>query len=258
MKENKSYIIIILFILLSAYSFCQPEIPIDSSLKNKSDKWNVKIRQKGFIGNKPSAVSFGPVKTLDTDAGRAKKIGREKENDLFWKTVTTQKSKEGNMTVVYEADTIVLNMLVVTQDLSRNRSVLGKVLNVDKDEAYKSSSWADEVVIQMQDSTLWRFTKTNLSSLVSDYTGVLKAGTDSFFIKAIDNYSGSKNRMFAMPAAGFIILHNDKQVAALQTMIRQTVWLSKELEDVKKKVLTSLIAALFAVTKLSYGNSPAE
>ena len=121
---------------------------------------------------------------------------------------------------------------------------LGEVLNVDKDEAYKSSSWANEVVIQMQDSTLWRFTKTNLSSFASDYTGVLKAGTDSFFIRAIDNSSGSNNKMkmFAMPAAGFIILHNDKQVAALQTMIRQTVWLSKELNDLKKKVLTSFNA----------------
>ena len=115
---------ITLFVLLCySYCFSQHEIPIDSSLKNNSDKWNVKIKLRG---NKPSTVSFGPVKTLDTDAGRAKKIDREKENDLFWKTITTQKSKEGNMTVAYETDTVVLNMLVVAQDLSRNRNVFGR------------------------------------------------------------------------------------------------------------------------------------
>jgi hypothetical protein len=138
--------------------------------------------------------------------------------------------------------------------------MLGELLNVSKDEEYKSSSWAQEITIQMPGDSLYRFTRTSSSLPSSEYSGKLQAGSDSFLIRTIDNFSNAKGKkkMFVIPAAGFVIFYNGKQVAAWQTIIKQSVWLSKELDDLKKKVLTSLIAALMVTTELSYGNNSAD
>jgi hypothetical protein len=48
------------------------------------------------------------------------------------------------------------------------------------------------------------------------------------------------------------VLHDGKQIAAFQYMIKETVWISKEISSTEAKAIMATIAGLFATTKAGY------
>jgi hypothetical protein len=151
-------------------------------------------------------------------------------------------------------------MLIATEETHHKRNVTGTILNVSEDETYKSSSWTDKMTIETKnDTTIWVLTKTDSpDSSRPGYFAKLQAGTDSFLIKPIDNFSEKtlKRKWFLTPVAGIVVFYGGRQVAAMQTMMRRTVWLSKELDESKKAVLASVMAALLATAKSNFESTP--
>jgi hypothetical protein len=262
--NNRQNVILLFSIILlfPLFAVSQPDIPIDTYLKNNSESWKVKIKQKGITGNKPAEINFGPLKTIQTEAGKAQLLDRNTDRDLFWKNIKTVKSRESIMILTYnETDTILINMLTVTEEIIHKKNLTGTIFSSNKnqdDKTYTSSSWADEMSIKLQnDTTQWRFTKTDTSFLSkTEYIGKLYSVTDSFLIKPIDNLTEkqTKNIMFGPLATGFVFLHDGKQVAAFQTLMKKNIWISKEINTSTKQVLLAATAAMLATIKTENSN----
>src|SRR5258706_7708017 len=134
-------------ILIPLSGFCQPDIPIDAVLKNNSESWKVKVKQK-FSNYKPAVINFGPVKTIETGAEKAQQLSREVSRDLFWKNIKTVESRESSMILTYhDIDTVLVNMLTVTKEEVHKRNVTGAIFNADKSEenAYVFPPLIDEM-----------------------------------------------------------------------------------------------------------------
>jgi len=243
-------------VLIPVFGYSQPDIPIDASLKNNSESWKVKTRQKSFVRYKPAEVFFGPIKTVRTDAEKPQQLNREVSRELFWKDIKTVNSRESSIQLTYDdADTAIVNMLVVTVDEIHKRNTTGVFFNADKnkDETMAATSWVDEMIISSQkDTTQWRYTKTDSADFkLSGYIGKLQSAKDSFFVKPIDNLTGKKMKdmLFSQPATGFIFLHEGKQTAALQLIMKRKAWVTKDIEPSAREAILVTMTVLLATTK---------
>ena len=116
-----------------------------------------------------------------------------------------------------------------------------------------AASWVDEMIITFQhDTTQWRYTKTDsVDFILSGYIGKLQSANDSFFVKPIDNLAGKKMKdiLFSQPATGFIFLHEGKQTAALQLILKRKAWVAKDIDPSAREAILVTMTVLLATTK---------
>jgi hypothetical protein len=234
---------------------------MDKDLKSANESWHVKIKQNGMWGKKPAQVNFGPMKTNSTEAGKATQVSREVNRDLYWKNIHSVKSKESGMELIMNGvDTVEIHMLTVEEETTQKKNVVGTLVNADGEgnEMYHVSSWIDEMMIQSQnDSVLWHYLKLN-EGPGSAYASLEITGdtTDQVLLFQVNNLEGKsmKEIMFSQPALGFVFQYKGKQVAAFQTMLKQTVWISKTLDPRWKTAILATTAALFGTIKAGNAN----
>ena len=58
-----------------------------------------------------------------------------------------------------------------------------------------------------------------------------------------------KDIMFSQPAIGFIFEYRGKQVAAIQTLLKQKIWVSNSLDPVMRTAIMATAAAMVATLK---------
>jgi hypothetical protein len=157
-----------------------------------------------------------------------------------------------------DRDTAIINMLAVNEEKTREKNTLGTVAhaNGDGEESYQDSSWVDDMIIQFYiDSARWRYHK-----LTGDPSfGVLENIADTsvrFFLYKVDNMDGKKMKdiMFSQPAVGFVFVFAGKQVGAVQTLLKQMIWVSNTLDAVQKKAVMATAAAIMATVKSGNSN----
>ncbi|MES1222623.1 MAG: hypothetical protein ABUT20_44420 [Bacteroidota bacterium] len=252
---------IFLLLIIPAVAFSQPDILLDPLFKNNSDSWKVKTKQKGFAQYKPAEVSFGQVRTIKTDAEKPQELSRDVRRDLFWKDIKTVNKRESSLVLTFnDTDTIVVNMLATTVDDVHKRNTTGVIFNADKNEDEKASfqSWINEMIIRFQSDTVqWHYIKTDSADFsLCGCVGKLESPSDSFLVKPIDNLSGKKMKdiLLAQPATGFIFFHEEKQVAALQLIMKRNAWISKDITPPAMQAIFATMTALFATIKAENGN----
>jgi hypothetical protein len=252
---------------MAIYLFCsfpgsgiaQPDIPFSPHLKSNSESWKVKVKQNGIWGNKPAQVNFGPVKTIGTDGGKETEVSREVDHELYWKNIHSKSSRETRMGILLNmTDTAEIRMLTIEVGTTKKRSLVGSFSKTDpgENESSRDSSWIDEMTIRFQkDSIFWRFIKNDSGRA---YASLVKQGTeDTVYLYRVSNMDGKKMKdmMFTQPAMGFVFEYHEKQLAAFQTIIRQTTWISKTIEPELRNAILATIAALFATIKSIDANS---
>jgi hypothetical protein len=249
-------IILIGSLFISGIIYSQPDINIDPALNSNSYSWKVKIKQRIFGKYKPALINFGPIKTLDANTDKSNQENREVSRELFWKTVKTVTSRESNLQIVYnDNDTITINILSVSEENIRKRNAAGVFTNVNNEDGsgYKISSVVNEMLIHFAgDTTDWHFIKSDSAQHeLTGQEGVLQNSVDSFVVKRINNFSGKKMNqiMFSQPATGFTVFHKGEPIAAFQTLMKNKVWVSKNLSDRDKKGILAAIAGFFATIK---------
>ncbi len=232
----------------------QPGIPINPDLKSDAASWKVKVKQNGIWGKKPALVSFGRLKTISAESRKSDESIRVADRELFWKNIRTVKSRESIMELdMGDKDTAIVSMLAVNEEKTREKNTLGTLANVngDGEEFYQDSSWVDDMIIQFyHNSTRWHFYK-----LITDTTfGVLENIADRgtrFFLHKVNNLEGKKMKdiMFSQPAVGFVFVFEGKQVAAVQTLLNQMIWVSNALDPLQKNAVMATAAAIMATVK---------
>jgi len=233
--------------------FGQPDIPMNADLKSNSEGWKVKVKQNGIWGKKPAIVNFGPVKTVSSAAENSEQSLREVNRELYWKNVHTIRSTESSMELeLYGTDTAIAIMLTIKEETTKEKNVAGTLAggNGAEEEYYRVNNWLDEMNLCFQnDSSVWHFIK-----LDSGAYGLLEKlhGPDKqIFLRQVSNLEGKKMKeiMFTQPALGFIFEYQGKQIAGIQTLMKQYIWISKELEPELRKVILATATAVMATVK---------
>jgi len=237
----------------------QPDIPFNQDLKSNCQSWKIKMKQNGIWGEKPAMVSFGQLKTISTESGKPIESVKEVDRELFWKNIRTEKSREGVMELdLGDRDTAIIRILAVNVEKTREKNTLGTLANVngEGEESYQDSSWVDEMIIRFyNDSTGWYYHK-----LVTDTAfGVLENIADTsvrFFLHKVNYLEGKKMKdvMFSQPAVGFVFVFAGKQITAVQTLLKQMIWVSNALDPAQKKIVLATAAAIIATVKSGNSN----
>jgi len=110
-------------------------------------------------------------------------------------------------------------------------------------------------LIFQNDSAVWHYIKLDNGSAY----GMLEKLHDQgqpIFLKQVSNLEGKKMKdiMFTQPALGFIFEYQGKQVAAIQTLMKQNIWISKVLEPDLRKAILATAAAVMATVKSGNAN----
>jgi hypothetical protein len=254
------YLFVILYLsnFAPVIGWSQPDIPINADLKSNSEGWKVKVKQNGIWGKKPAIVNFGPVKTVSTEAEKSEQSLREVNRELYWKNVHTIKSTESSMELELNGtDTAIAIMLTVKEETTREKNVAGTLAGGtgSEEEYYRVNSWLDEMNLRFQtDSSVWHYIKMD-----SGTYGLLEKLHDPdkrIFLRQVSNLEGKKMKeiMFTQPAIGFVFEYQGKQIAGIQTLMKQYIWISKELDPEFRKVILATAAAVMATVKSGNAN----
>jgi hypothetical protein len=252
-------LIICLAGLVPVFGIAQPDIPMNPDLKSNSESWKVKVKQNGIWGKKPAIVNFGPVKTVSTGTEKNEQSLREVNRELYWKNIHTIKSTESSMELELNGtDTARIRMLTMKDETTKEKNVAGTMANVNgsDEESYRVSTWLDEMNLSFQnDSAVWHYIKLDSGSAY----GVLEKRSDlgqQVFLHQVSNLEGKKIKeiMFTQPALGFVFEYQGKQVAAIQTLMKQNIWISKALDADLKKVILATAAVIMATVKSGNAN----
>ncbi len=244
---------LIIFCSFPFAGFSQPDIPMSAELKSNSENWHVKIKQSGIWGTRPAMVSFGPLKTIETKAGKSIQISRSVDHELYWKNIHSESSRETSMAIVLsDTDTAEIRILTLEAETTRKRSLVGGFSKADPgmNENFHDSSWAVEMTIKFQnDSSIWHYIRLDSGKVYANL--VMDDYGDSVTLFRTDNMEGKKMKeiMFSQPALGFVFVYQGKQVAAFQTILTHKAWISKSLSPKLKGVIMAATAALFATFK---------
>lgn len=234
----------------------QPDIPMNAELKSNSESWHVKIKQSGIWGSKPAQVNFGPVKTIVTEAGKTLELSREVDRELLMKNIHSVSSKESRMElVINETDSVQIHMLTMEEEEIKKRNTVGTISNAETggNEMYHSSSWIRRMILSFSaDSSSWVYFTPDTGT-AAPYA-ILENTRDSSFkieIVKINNLEGknTKEIMFTQPALGFGFRYQGKDIAAFQTLLKQSAWISKAIDPKLRPVILATTAALFATFK---------
>jgi hypothetical protein len=249
-----SFFVFCLLALSPFYGFTQPDIPISTDLKSNSESWKVKVKQNGVWGKKPAIISFGPLKTISTEAEKNGQVSREVDRELYWKNIHSVTSRESFMELELNgSDTAIVRMLTVNEETTKEKNVLGTLANANAEgeESYRVSSWLDEMILEFQsDSTVWRYNKLDSGSYYGMLVKIQDPGLQVFLLRA-SNLEGKKMKdiMFSQPAVGFVFEYQGKQVAAFQTLLKQMIWVSNTLDPALRKAILATVAAIMATVK---------
>lgn len=240
---------VIQFFLFLIVSFnVSSQVIIDTSLTNNCDEWHIK---RGItVSRKLPETKFGPFETIETDKGRRNIINSNKEKSLegsrgmlgIMKTTTTTESKPYTLTVLYnDKDSIFIDMLIITVSKNKHETIqFGKKEQPDENSYF---TYCKETSIKIKnDTTHWNMSGTILRN---------ESSNDSFEIKNAKGFKiGGKVRKaeWLWAAAGYVFLHGEKQVAAIQTNPEINVWLRKDLSEDYKQVLGGAIIS-FIIAK---------
>jgi len=257
-KFKYLFLILCLSDFVPIICFGQPDIPINADLKSNSESWKVKVKQNGIWGKKPAIVNFGPVKTVSTGSEKSEQSIREINRELYWKNIHTIKSTESSMELeLYGTDTAIVLMLTVKEETTREKNVAGTLAggSGSEEESYRVNNWMDEMNLSFQnDSAVWHYIKMD-----SGAYGVLEklnGPGEQIFLRQVNNLDGKKMKeiMFTQPALGFVFEYQGKQIAGIQTLMKQYIWISKELNPELKKVILATATAVMATLKSGNAN----
>lgn len=232
----------------------QPDIPINHDLKSNAANWKVKVKQNGIWGKKPALVSFGQLKTISAESGKSGESIRELDREFFWKKIRTVNSRETMMELdMGDKDTAIVSMLAVNEEKTREKNTLGTLTNVNGngEESYQDSSWVDDMIIQFyHDSTRWHYHKLSTDTALWMLENIADTAV-RFFLRKVNNWEGKKMKdiMFSQPAVGFVFVLAGNQVAAVQTLLKQMIWVSNALDPVQKNAVMATAAAILATVK---------
>ena len=258
-KCKTLFLVICLTGLAPVFGIAQPDIPMNPDLKSNSESWKVKVKQNGIWGKKPAIVNFGPVKTISTGTEKNEQSIREVNRDLYWKNIHTIRSTESSMVLEFNgADTAMIRMLTVKEETTKENNVVGTMANANgaDEESYRVSNWLDEMNLSFQnDSTVWHYIKLDSGSVYGILEKVHGPG-QQIILQQVSNLEGKKMKeiMFTQPALGFVFEYQGKQVAAIQTLMKQNIWISKALDPDYRKVILSTAAVIMATVKSGNAN----
>ncbi len=257
MHFKSLFIILCLPGLAPAFGYTQPDMPISAGLKSNSESWKVKVKQNGIWGKKPAIVNFGPLKTLSTETEKNHQNTREVDRELYRKNIHTVKSSESSMELeLYGTDT------AIDPDAdSEGRNHQGKKCGRyhgqrewTDEESYRVSCWLDEMYLGFQnDSTFWHYIKLDSGQVY----GILENRQMlQVTLYQASNLEGKKMKdiMFTQPALGIVFEYQGKQVAAVQTLMKQSIWISKDLDQNLRNAILATSAALMATIKSGNAN----
>jgi hypothetical protein len=82
------------------------------------------------------------------------------------------------------------------------------------------------------------------------------AGGIQVVLYQVNNLEGKKMKdiMFTQPALGIVFEYEGKQVAAIQTLMKQSIWISKTLDPALRKAILATSAALISTIKSGNAN----
>jgi hypothetical protein len=259
MKVKYKYLLFILWLtcMTPVFVSAQPDIPLSAELKSNNESWKVKVKQNGIWGKKPALVNFGPLKTLSTETEKNMPGSREVDRELYWKNIHTVSNDERSMELeINGADTAFLRMLTVKDETIKEKNVVGTMANVNStdESSYRVSSWLDEMnLIFQNDSTFWHYIKLDSGltyGILEDRRGL------QVVLYQVNNLEGKKVKdiMFTQPALGIVFEYEGKQVAAIQTLMKQSIWISKTLDPALRKAILATAAALISTIKSGNAN----
>lgn len=256
MKKNLTLFFFGLSLFVSApfFGFSQPDIPMNPELKSNCMSWKVTVKQNGVWGKKPAMVSFGPMKTISTGTGKYSLSEKQADVELFWKNVRTIKSRESSMELeMGDADTSIIRMLTLREEITKEKNAAGTLVHINEEgeESYQDSSWIDEMIIQFSgDSSCWHYRKLESGAAFGVLENISDKGV-SVFLHKVNNLEGKKMKeiIFSQPAIGFIFEYRGKQVAAIQTLLKQKIWVSNSLDPVMRTAVMATAAAIIATLK---------
>ena len=237
----------------------QPDIPMDPDLKSNYESWHVKIKQNGIWGTRPAQVNFGPLKTITTESGKSIELSREVDRELFLKNIHSLNAKESRLDLVLnDHDTVQIRMLTLEEEEIKKRNVAGTLSNAEpgENEMYRASSWVSHMILQFPaDSSVWLYFSPGADSSFAMLEN-LPDSTIKIELFRINNLEGKKSKeiMFTQPALGFGFRYQGKEVAALQTILKQMVWVSKTLDPKLRSAILATAAALLATIKSGNAN----
>ena len=246
-------------LLLPRCGFTQPDIPMSLELKSNGESWKVKVRQNGMWGKKPASVDFGPLKTISAESKKNDQGSREVDGELFWKNIHAIKNGETSMKLELNSlDTAMIWMLTAKEETTKEKNVMGTLTNVqgEDEEFYHVYSWVDEMILQFHnDSTVWYYRKTEAGSPFGMLEKIRDTNVRVFLIK-VNNLEGKKMKdiLLSQPAIGFIFEYEGKQVAAFQSILKQTFWIIKSLDPDLRKAILATAAAMIATIKSDNSN----
>ena len=210
-----------LLLLLVAVVFTQAQdrsIKIDSSLRNNSDILTPK--KKIIVGGK---YDFGTYKMIRSRHGIEKSRTRQ---GLFSRVSETESKAAKSFVMVGGNDTVVVNLLSKRSHIEERR---GGGLDPEITASHREIN--GEIDIK-GDTTSWEIKGSYL----------LTDGDKKIEISRV-NESGDGKKSLLWFYNGYVFTLDKKQIAAVQTLTKQYIWLDKDLDPKMKLVLAAAAAS---------------
>ena len=235
----------ILFILIICpfIASSQKVMKINDSLKNNCEMMEVKAGGLRAIHR----YEFGPYRVVSGKAGITTTKSNSKFFSRFTQSESTQKSSfvfVGNTT-----DTVLVNTFTSSKiETKTTRSLVfgSEGARVERGNELQNGVDSFVAVISLPDDTTdWQLISSAQYKASDNYKSnwVLTDGKTEIEIrKVIESDNGKKSLLWL--SEGYEFFLDNKSIAAVQTMMKQFVWFSKDLNQNMKLIIASAAATL--------------
>lgn len=243
MKSNVSYIVTIFFVFFHhLLTYGQRQIAVDSILLSYSTISDVSV--KGIARFPKTQVA--ETRIINVLKGPNNLQDVKTHNGLLKNVEIKEKIRVISYSLLSGIDTIYATALIIEKEILQAQSALGdRLFGVDNFGTFQNAFICLDV--EMKDKHGSTLGKYELNNEINQKP-VLQVGQNNYLVKNLYGYMNAPKRLDRI-YSGISIQRDTVVVAQMQQTLGKRVWISNNLSQAERQIITSLFCILLSVNE---------